>query len=101
MDRRYKEGLDRLQFTQEQKQDMVEYLLDAHKEEPKVRAYHKKFKFIMIGVAAALALTAGAGAVIGGNASDWLSGVFGGGHTEIIDRIGRPVGASASGNGLK
>ncbi|MCB6366510.1 DUF4179 domain-containing protein [Intestinibacillus massiliensis] len=101
MDRRYKEGLDRLRFTQEEKRDMVEYLLDAHKEEPKVRAYHKKFKFIMIGVAAALALTAGAGAVIGGNASDWLSGVFGGGHTEIIDRIGRPVGASASGNGLK
>ena len=103
MSNRYRDSMDRLHFTQEQKQEMVDRLMEAGPVSS-VRPLLRFRRFAAVGVAAALALSLGVAGATGalGSAGDAFAGLFGGGpaETEIIDRIGYPIGASATSNGV-
>ena len=100
----YKNALDELHFSEEAKNRMVDRLLESA-EQPEKPAVHRVRRFpriAAVGVAAALVLSIGAGATgILKSASEAFAGVFGPtADTEIIDRIGRPIGASDTSNGV-
>ncbi|MFQ9917998.1 MAG: DUF4179 domain-containing protein [Flavonifractor plautii] len=94
--------MDRLHFTQEQKQEMVDRLMEAGPVSS-VRRPLRFRRFAAVGVAAALALSLG----VAGPPAPWAAPgtpcrLVGGGpaETEIIDCIGYPIGASATSNGV-
>ena len=101
MSNRYRDSMDRLHFTQEQKQEMVDRLMEAG---PVSSVRRPLRRFAAVGAAAALALSLGVAGATGalGSAGDAFAGLFGGGpaETEIIDQIGYPIGASATSNGV-
>ncbi|MFR5809960.1 MAG: DUF4179 domain-containing protein, partial [Flavonifractor plautii] len=103
MSNRYRDSMDRLHFTQEQKQEMVDRLMEAGPVSS-VRPLLRFRRFAAVGAAAALALSLGVAGATGalGSAGDAFAGLFGGGpaETEIIDQIGYPIGASATSNGV-
>ena len=100
MNTSYRDTMDRLRFTREQKEDMVENLLAA----PAGRTVRPlRFRrFAAAGVAAALVLSLGVAGAAGGldSAANAFAGLFGGAHTEVIDQIGYPIGASATADGI-
>ena len=82
---RYQDTLDRLRFTPEQKQHMTDRLMAA------------------AGVAAALVLSVGVAGATGalGEVGAAFSAIFGPStQTEIMDKIGYPVGVSDTDNGV-
>ena len=111
----YRKEMDQLHFTPEEKTVMVAQLLEATKEQnmnqtmktnPNTEAKHRHFRW-QTGIAAA----ALAGVVLVGAAGatgmlksvpEAFEGILGGAaaETEIINKIGRPIGASAKSNGL-
>ena len=101
----YRESMNDLRFTQEEKNAMVDGLM-AVMESSKPR--HKVLplrRMAAVGAAAALVLALGVGAAATGvlkSAGEAFAGVFGGApaQTEIIDRIGYPVGASDTVDGI-
>ena len=102
--REYKNAMDALHFSEEAKNRMVDRLLESA-EQPEKPAVHRVRRFpriAAVGVAAALVLSIGAGATgILKSASEAFAGVFGPtADTEIIDQIGRPIGASDTSNGV-
>lgn len=103
----YTDALDGLLFSDEAKARMVQNLLDAAGEGMPMREKPRKRKFRLprvaaVGVAAALVLGIGAGASgVLKTAGEAFSSVFGStADTEIIDQIGRPIGASDTDNGV-
>lgn len=99
----YREQLDHLYFSQEQKAQMVDRLLHTQAQPAAPCRQRAPLRRIAaIGIAAALVFTMGAGATVVYNklASEAFSGVFGTAQTEIVDKIGRPIGASATSNGV-
>ena len=103
MNQNYKNSMDRLRFTPEQKEQMVEHLLSAPAAGKVVRPLRFR-RFAAAGVAAALVLSLGVAGAAGalGSAGDAFAGLFGGGaaETEVIDQIGYPIGASATADGV-
>lgn len=99
--REYNEALDGLRFSGEAKARMVQGLMEAQ-EKPRRRARRPLSRIAAVGIAAALVLSIGAGAAVVYNklASESFAGVFGTAHTEIVDKIGKPIGASATDNGV-
>ena len=102
--REYKNAMDALHFSEEAKNRMVDRLLESA-EQPEKPAVHRVRRFpriAAVGVAAALVLSIGAGASgVLKSASEVFAGVFGPtADTEIIDQIGRPIGASDTSNGV-
>ncbi len=102
----YNEALNGLYFKKEAKEEMMKKLIADMQEisrggKPK-SVRRKLSRMAAAGIAAATVLSVGAGATIVYNklASESFSGVFGTAHTEIIDKIGRPVGASDTDNGV-
>ena len=98
----YTEAMAGLQFSDEAKARMVQNLLDAQEKAtdnvvamPRGRK-RRLPRIAAVGVAAAVVLTVGASATgVLKTASEAFQGVFGPtADTEIIDQIGRPVGAS-------
>lgn len=105
--REYTDALDGLRFSDEAKARMVQNLLDAAGESTPQQAKPRGRKFGLprvaaVGVAAALVLGIGAGASgVFKTAGEAFAGVFGPtADTEIIDQIGRPIGASDTDNGV-
>lgn len=105
--REYTDALDGLRFSDEAKARMVDNLLDAAAQQPPVQQKPRRRAFRLpriaaVGVAAALVLGIGAGATgVLKTAGEAFSGVFGPtADTEIIDQIGRPIGASDTSNGV-
>lgn len=104
----YTEAMAGLQFSDEAKARMVQNLLDAQeKATDNVVAMPQRRKrrlprIAAVGVAAAVVLTIGASATgVLKTASEAFQGVFGPtADTEIIDQIGRPVGASDTSGGV-
>ena len=102
----YRDAMDALRFTPEQKEQMVEHLLSAPAAGKVVRPLRPlRFRrFAAAGAAAALVLSLGVAGATGalGSAGEAFAGLFGGGaaETEIIDQIGYPIGASATSNGV-
>lgn len=99
--REYNEALESLRFSADAKARMVQGLMDAQAK-PRRRARRPFPRIAAVGIAAALVLSIGAGATVVYNklASESFSGVFGTAHTEIVDKIGKPIGASATDNGV-
>nr|WP_297172097.1 DUF4179 domain-containing protein [uncultured Agathobaculum sp.] len=106
--REYTDAMDNLHFSDAAKARMVQSLLDARGQDagnvvtmPRKRV-RRLPRIAAVGVAAAVVLTAGASATgVLKSASEAFAGVFGRtADTEIIDRIGRPVGASDTDNGV-
>lgn len=100
----YKEAMDALHFSEETKSRMVDRLLESA-EQPEKPVVHRVRRFpriAAVGVAAALVLSIGAGATgVLKSASEAFAGVFGPtADTEVIDAIGRPIGASDTENGV-
>ena len=103
----YTRALDSLRFSDEAKQRMTARLLDAAEAQAvtplprKSRAWRLP-RIAAVGVAAALVLTVGAGATgVLKSAGEAFAGVFGPtADTEVIDRIGHPIGASDTDNGV-
>ena len=103
--REYKNALDELHFSEEAKNRMVERLMAAAEQPAQPVSVHRVRRFpriAAVGVAAALVLSIGAGASgVLKSASEVFAGVFGPtADTEIIDQIGRPIGASDTSNGV-
>ena len=101
----YKSALDELRFSEEAKSRMVDRLMAAAEQPEQPVAIHRVRRFpriAAVGVAAALVLSIGAGATgVFKSASDAFAGVFGPtADTEIIDQIGRPIGASDTAGGV-
>ena len=104
----YTEAMAGLQFSDEAKARMVQNLLDAQeKATDNVVAMpggrkRRLPRIAAVGVAAAVVLTVGASATgVLKTASEAFQGVFGPtADTEIIDQIGRPVGASDTSGGV-
>ena len=99
---RYQDTLNRLRFTPEQKQHMTDRLMAAA-ERP---APHRALSFRRLaaaGVAAALVLSVGVAGATGalGEVGAAFSAIFGPStQTEIMDKIGYPVGVSDTDNGV-
>lgn len=101
----YNSALDELRFSDEAKSRMVDRLMAAAEQPEQPVAIHRVRRFpriAAVGVAAALVLSIGAGATgVFKSASDAFAGVFGPtADTEIIDQIGRPIGANDTSNGV-
>ena len=104
----YTEAMAGLQFSDEAKARMVQNLLDAQEQTadnvvamPRARK-RRLPRIAAVGVAAAVVLTVGASATgVLRSAGEAFQGMFGPtADTEIIDKIGRPVGASDTDNGV-
>lgn len=98
----YRQDLDALHFTEEQKSLLAERVSAAVKQAVP-RRRHPVRRIVVLAAAAAMALIVGAGAAGGlGTASEIFAPIFGGSvaQTEVINKIGRPVGASDTDNGV-
>ena len=99
--KQYKDTMDRLRFTPEQKEDMVDRLMASEAAAP--RRVLPLRRLAAVGVAAALVLSLGAAGATGalGDVGAAFSAIFGSSaQAEVIDRIGYPVGASDTDNGI-
>lgn len=99
--KRYHDTMDQLRFTPEQKEDMVDRLMAAEAAAP--RRVLPLRRLAAVGVAAALVLSLGAAGATGalGDVGAAFSAIFGSSaQTEVINRIGYPVGASDTDNGI-
>ena len=99
---RYQDTMNRLRFTAEQKDHMVDRLMASEQSAPR-RALPIR-RLAAVGVAAALVVSlsaAGAAGVLG-SAGDAFASLFGANaaQTEIIDQIGYPIGACATSGGV-
>ena len=98
----YKQAMDSLRFTDEQKKSLAEQALRAAEQAaPRRRKPVWRTALIAAAVAAVLAVGAGATGVLK-TAVESFSDIFGGSaaQTEIIDKIGRPIGAGDTDNGV-
>lgn len=98
----YKQSMDALRFTDQQKQLLAAQAVKAAQQETR---HHRKpvwrTALIAAAMCAALVVSAGATGVLK-TAVESFSDIFGGSvaQTEVIDKIGRPIGASATDNGV-
>lgn len=96
----YKQAMDGLRFTDEQKKALAEQALRAAEQAaPRRRKPVWRTALIAAAVAAVLVVGAGATGVLK-TAVESFSDIFGGSaaQTEIIDKIGRPIGAGDTDN---
>ncbi len=106
----YRETMESLQFSPEAKKRMTNTLAEAAKAQPQktpvraTRGGRRPWRiFAAAAAAAALVVAIGGGAYASGalmSVTNVLDDVFGGApaQTEVVDKIGRPIGASATSN---
>lgn len=98
----YKQAMDGLRYTEEQKKALAAQALRAAEQAaPRRRKPVWRTALIAAAVAAVLVVGAGATGVLK-TAVESFSDIFGGSaaQTEVIDKIGRPIGASDTDNGV-
>ena len=100
----YRESMNELQFSPQQKQEMIDQLMNQSVRPPRGRAIPLR-RICALGAAAALAGALCLGAAASGvlkPAAQAFGAVFGTApaQTEIIDRIGRPLDARATVDGV-
>ena len=100
----YRESMNELQFSPQQKQEMIDQLMSQSVRPPRGRAIPLR-RICALGAAAALAGALCLGAAASGvlkPAAQAFGAVFGTApaQTEIIDRIGRPLDARATVDGV-
>lgn len=102
MNKKYKNTMNNLHFSKEQKEKMVEHLMytQIQNETRRKHCPMRKRTVAVLVAAATVALTMGAGAIYAGLISDAFAAVFGTMHTEIIDKVGRPIDVSDTDAGI-
>ncbi len=96
----YRREMDALAFSPEQKEHLASCVAEAAGA-AKPRAARRPMRRIVTTVAvAAVVVAAGCGAVASGLAGNAFDSVFGTSKTEVIDKIGCPIGAGATDNGI-
>lgn len=97
----YKQSLDGLRFTEEQKQTLAARAAQTAKRTPRRRRPILRAALAAAVMAAVLVVGAGATGLLK-TAVESFGDIFGGGtaQTEVIDKIGRPIGASDTDNGV-
>lgn len=100
--KQYKDTMDKLRFTPEQKAHMTDRLMEAASSSR--RQPHAFRRIAVVGVAAALALSVGVAGATGAlkDVGESFSAIFGSSaaQTQVIDQIGYPIGASATSGGI-
>ena len=99
--KQYKDTMDELRFTPEQKAHMVDRLMESAQASP--RRPHSFRRVAVVGVAAALVLSVGVAGATGvlEEVGERFSSLFGPAtQNEVIDQIGYPIGASVSADGI-
>ena len=100
----YRQELDALRFTPAQKALIAAHAAQAVQPSRQVRRRSRPMgRTVLIAACLAAVLAVGAGATsVLKSAVESFSGILGGNvaQTEIIDKIGRPIGASASDHGI-
>lgn len=99
--KQYKDTMNELRFTPEQKAHMVDRLMESTQASP--RRPHTFRRMAVVGVAAALVLSVGVAGATGvlGEVGERFSALFGPAtQTEVIDQIGYPIGASVTNHGI-
>ena len=95
----YRDNLDHLHFTSEQKARMTAKVKDtAGAEAPSARRPIRRTAILAVTVAAVL--TTGGAVFATGQAGKLFAPIFGTAQTEIINKIGRPIGAEATNDGI-
>lgn len=100
--KQYKDTMNQLRFTPEQKEDMVDRLMAAAETTAPRRVLPIR-RLAAAGVAAALVLSLSVAGATGalGDVGGIFSSLFGpSSQTEVIDQIGYPIGASATADGI-
>jgi hypothetical protein len=99
----YRKELEQLQFTSEQKQQMIAALTKEDQSEFSASKHHRRpfVKIAILSAAALGVLVVGAGAT-GALKSlpEAFAGIFSEEQTEVADQIGYPIGAMATSNGV-
>ena len=98
----YQQAFDSLRFTQEQKARLAARVAEAV-QQPTRRARRPFGKIAVLAACLAVVLAVGAGASgVLKSATESFGAIFGGGaaQTEVIDKIGHPIGASDTDNGV-
>ena len=98
----YQQALDGLRFTPEQKARLAARAAEAAQQPArKARRPFGKIAVLAACLAVVLAVGAGASGVLK-SATESFGAIFGGGaaQTEVIDKIGHPIGASDTDNGV-
>ena len=98
----YQQALDGLCFTPEQKARLAVRAAEAV-QQPARKAHRPFGKIAILAACLAVVLAVGAGATgVLKTAAESFGAIFGGGaaQTEVIDKIGRPIGASDTDNGV-
>lgn len=98
----YQQALDGLRYTPEQKAQLAARAAKAA-QQPACKARRPFGKIAVLAVCLAVVLAVGAGASgVLKSAVESFGAIFGGGaaQTEVIDKIGRPIGASDTDNGV-
>lgn len=94
----YRSKLDHLHFTSGQKASLTAKVRDAAgKETPARRPLRRT---AILAVTAAVALTSGGAVFATGQAGKLFAPVFGTSQTEIVNKIGHPIGAEATDDGI-
>lgn len=100
----YRRDMDALRFTQEQKAALAaQAARTAAGERKPVRRHRPVGRMALVAAALAAVLVVGAGATGAlKSAAEAFSGIFGGGaaQTEVLDKIGRPIGAGDTSGGV-
>ena len=101
----YKEALDELRFSPEAKRRMAQRIEAVAAAEPLPRPTRRSRALVIAAAAAVLALAVGCTAYLAGafvSLEDFAEDLFGGApsQTEVIDKIGRPIGASDTAGGV-
>ena len=99
----YCRSMDALRFTEEQKAQLARQVAAGAETSPRPRRRYPLRRTVVLAAALVLILAMGAGATgILKTAAESFSGIFGGdvAQTEIMDKIGRPIGASDTDNGV-
>lgn len=106
MNRDYNEAMDALRFSPEAKERMAANLTAARPEVRATRSGKRRWRFAaVVAAAAVLAVGVGGGAYATGalmSMGNVFDDLFGGppAQTEVVDKIGRPLGASATSAGV-
>ena len=98
----YKREMSALQFTPEQKKTLAQAAADAARKQTK-KSRRPLLRTALIAAAMAVVLVVGSSAAgILPVPADVFAPLFGGNvaQTEVIDKIGHPIGASATDNGI-
>ena len=97
----YQRELDALHFTQTQKQALADRVAEAAQHPAASRRPIRRIAVVAVAAVLALAIGVGASGMLK-SAAEAFAGVFGSSQTEteIVNRIGKPIGASADSDGI-